>query len=109
MWRCWLCVLFVLCWSPVLLAGQVYGTLRDGGRGVAGVEIRIVQAAKEVAKGTTGPDGSYRITVNETGRCEFHASYKRQDVVANVASYATPVKYDFEFVMADGKYVLKAN
>ena len=105
----WLGLLLVLCSSPALFAGQVYGTLREGGKGVAGVEIRIVQGAKDVAKGTTGPDGSYRITVNETGKCEFHANYKGQDVVTNVASFATPVKNDFEFVMTNGKYALKAN
>jgi len=105
--RCyWLWILGALCSSPILTAGQVYGTLRDAsGKGIAGVQIIIVSPAKTNYEGKTGPDGSYQIFVKETGRCEFQVlSGGKAQATANVFSYADPAKYEFE--LAGG--VLKA-
>ena len=98
--RFWLCVLGVVCGSPILTAGQVYGTLRDAnGKGMAGIQIVIVSPAKTSYEGKTGPDGSYQIFVKETGRCEFQAHVSgNAPATANVFSYADPAKYEFELV-----------
>lgn len=93
-----LCLLGVLCCSPLLTAGQVYGTVRDGsGKGIAGLKIVIVSPAKTPYEGKTGADGSYQIFVKETGRCEFQAHYEsaKPPATANVFSYADPAKYEF--------------
>jgi hypothetical protein len=94
------CLLCVLCGSPILTAGQVYGTLRDAsGKVLAGIQIVIVSPAKTTYEGKTGPDGSYQIFVKETGRCEFQAHYGgKAPATANVFSYADPAKYEFELV-----------
>lgn len=94
------CVLCVLCGSPILTAGQVYGTLRDGGgKALAGIPIVIVSPTKVTYEGKTGPDGSYQIFVKETGRCEFRANVGgKAPATANVFSYAEPAKYEFEVV-----------
>ena len=99
--RCyWLCLLGTVCASPILTAGQVYGTLRDAnGKGIAGIQIVIVSPAKTSYEGKTGPDGSYQIFVKETGRCEFQVhSGGKAPATASVFSYADPAKYEFEFV-----------
>jgi hypothetical protein len=106
--RCFrLSFLFVLCGSPILMAGQVYGTLRDGGgKGLAGVPIVIISAAKVSYEGKTGADGSYQIFVKETGRCEFRADLGgKAPATANVFSYAEPAKYEFE--VASGSLKVK--
>lgn len=100
--RFWLGFVGVVCGSQILAAGQVYGTLRDvAGKGIAGMQIVIVSAAKTSYEGKTGPDGSYQIFVKETGKCEFqvHSGGKTQ-ATANVFSYADPAKYEFELVGA---------
>lgn len=111
MWRLSLFLGLALCWSPVLMGGQVYGTLLENGKGVAGVDIEILpqgKDAKDAYKATTGPDGSYRIFVTETGKCAFRASKGEKSAPAtNVFSYATPVKYDFDLLTVNGQYALK--
>ena len=65
-------MLLGVCGSPLLTAGQIYGTLRDAtGRGMPGIEIVIVSPAKTSYEGKTAADGSYQIYVKETGRCGF--------------------------------------
>ena len=97
--RYWLCLLGTVCASPILTAGQVYGTLRDAnGKGIAGIQIVIVSPAKTPYEGKTGADGSYQIFVKETGRCEFQVvSGGKAQATASVFSYADPSKYEFEF------------
>jgi hypothetical protein len=84
--------------SPILTAGQIYGTLRDGtGKGVPGIAITIVSPAKTTYEAKTGPDGSYQVFVKETGRCEFQANLGgKAPATASVFSYAEPAKYEFD-------------
>lgn len=98
MCRFWLCLLGVVAGSPILSAGQIYGTLRDAsGKGVAGVQIVIVSPAKTTYEGKTGADGSYQIFVKEAGKCEFQAQLGgKAPATASVFSYADPSKYEFE-------------
>ena len=92
------CVLLVVCGSPLLTAGQIYGTLRDAsGKGMPGIEIVIVSPAKTSYEGKTAADGSYQIFVKEVGRCEFRVNVGgNAPATANVFSYAEPAKYEFE-------------
>jgi hypothetical protein len=94
----WSCVLMFVCGSPLLTAGQIYGTLRDAtGKGMPGIEIVIVSPAKTSYEGRTAADGSYQIFVKETGRCEFRVNAGgKTPATANVFSYADPAKYEFE-------------
>jgi len=96
--RFWKCVLSVVCVSPLLNAGQIYGTLRDAtGKGMPGIEIVIVSPSKTSYEGKTAADGSYQIFVKETGRCEFRVTVGgKSPATANVFSYADPAKYEFE-------------
>ncbi|MEO8099370.1 MAG: carboxypeptidase-like regulatory domain-containing protein [Acidobacteriota bacterium] len=94
----WLSFLFILCGSPILTAGQVYGALRDAsGKGMPGIQIIIISPAKTPYEVKTGADGSYQVFVKETGKCEFQAHYGgKAPATANVFSYADPAKYEFE-------------
>ena len=96
--RSFLLLIGVVAASPILTAGQIYGTLRDAsGKGVPGISITIVSPAKTTYEAKTGADGSYQIFVKETGRCEFQAQLGgKQPATANVFSYAEPAKYEFD-------------
>jgi len=105
----WMCLLFVLYGSAALNAGQVYGTIRENGKGVAGLAISIVSEAKVPYEAMTGPDGSFQVFVKEAGKCEFKVTYGSNKVApGSVFSYATPAKYDFDLVGSNGQYTLKA-
>jgi hypothetical protein len=89
-----------------LCAGQIFGTLTEGGKAVAsGVEV-VVDCAGEQAKGKTDNFGAYRVNVQKTGRCTLTLTYKGQKPAATIASLSEPASADFELQMQDGKYKL---
>ena len=102
MWRS-VALLLVSC-SHALIAGQIYGTVRDAaGKAVAGANIKIVSPLKTPYHGKTGADGSYQIFVKEAGRCEFQIDYgAKAPANANIFSYADPAKYEFVLDRASG-------
>src|SRR5512147_2005278 len=64
--------------SSITLAGEIFGTLREGGKAVAkGVKVDIVTPKKTY---TTATDayGSYRLYVAEKGKCVLNVYYKNQ-------------------------------
>jgi hypothetical protein len=103
----WNCALLIVGGSPLLTAGQIYGTLRDAnGKGIPGIEIVIVSPAKTSYEGKTAADGSYQIFVKETGRCEFRVNVGgKAPAATNVFSYTEPAKYEFE--VSDGNLKVK--
>jgi len=76
-------------------AGQIYGSVTEGGRGVAGAVIEI-DCAGAVTRGSTASDGSYRVNVPQQGRCMFTLAIQRQRGSVVVFSYPNPSQYDFE-------------
>jgi hypothetical protein len=82
--------------SLLLHAGQIYGTIRESGRGVGGAAIRITINGKDYPA-STAPDGGYRVVIPEPGRGEIQVTPRgRATARAPIFSYANPVKFDFE-------------
>ena len=103
--RKWMFLAAFSCALP-LSAGQIFGTLTEGGKAVtAGTEV-AVDCAGEQAKGKTDNFGAYRLNVQKTGRCTLTLTYKGQNPTATVASLAEPVSADFDVQAQDGKYKL---
>ena len=89
-----------------LSAGQIFGTLTEGGKAVAsGVEV-VVDCSGEQAKAKTDNFGAYRVNLQKTGKCTLTLTYKDQKPAATIASLSEPVSADFELQMQDGKYKL---
>ena len=89
------CVVMAGLLAEAVLAGQIYGSVTEGGRGVtvAGIEI---DCAGAVTRGTTASDGSYRLNVPQQGRCMFTVTIQQQRGSVVVFSYPNPSQYDFE-------------
>ena len=97
------CVL--ACGLP-LSAGQIFGTVTEGGKAVSkGVEV-VVDCSGEQAKSATDAFGAYRVNVQKTGSCTLTLSYKGQKPSATVASLEEPSSADFELQTQEGKYKL---
>ncbi|HZW36750.1 MAG TPA: hypothetical protein VFF01_07380 [Candidatus Deferrimicrobiaceae bacterium] len=90
------------------LAGEIYGTIQEGGKPVkAGTKVEV-----KCAKGNYGAEadklGSYRLFVPEQGKCTL--SVKSGDVAAqmSVHSYEDSARYNLVLEKKDGKPALRS-
>ena len=89
-----------------LRAGPMYGSVTQGGRGVANTHIRV-QCPGGPFEGDTIGDGSFRFNVSQEGRCTFTLT-AFPGASAIVFSYAKPTHYDFELLpRPGGQYELR--
>jgi len=94
--------------SMPLVAGNIYGALREGKSTLVGVRVEIVHPQLPAPVFTqTEKDGSYRLFVRPNGRCTIRVFVGKEPAVAEVFSYDEPVKYDFEAVNQGGRYILQ--
>jgi len=94
-------------WTVAAWAGQMYGSVSEGGKGVGGAGIEIDCAGKKTP-GETASDGSYRVTVPQEGRCTFTVIIQERRASIVVFSYPNPAQYDFEVVRRpDGNLELR--
>jgi hypothetical protein len=89
-----------------LQAGPMYGSVTQGGRGVANTHIRV-QCPGGSSDGDTIGDGSFRFNVSQEGRCTFTLT-AFPGASAIVFSYGKPTHYDFELLpRPGGQYELR--
>src|SRR5262249_61903318 len=75
-----------------LLAGEISGTLSQGGQPLASAEVKLVCKKGKTAI-NTDKFGRYRLEiVGATGRCKLSVGDKETDVFL----FAAPTRYDFE-------------
>ena len=95
-----------LCASP-LLAGEIYGTVTEGGKSVGeGIAI-AVKCGGESYPAKTDKGGAYHLVVREKGKCSLTVHYKDQTPSVDVASYDDGVQVDLVLESKDGKYTLR--
>jgi hypothetical protein len=87
-------------------AGNIFGHLSENGKPVKSAGVTVTCGTNSY-QAQTDDDGSYSIRADEPGRCMLSVKYKDQTAETEVFSYDRPTRYDFELVMADGKYTLK--
>jgi hypothetical protein len=90
----------------VVYAGQVYGTIVMGGKGLGGASIEIQCGSDAAVTGATGADGSYRLNVPQQGQCTFSLP-SHGKASAMIFSSPNPSAFNFELVKAGDKYELK--
>lgn len=101
------CLAIVLLLPAVLYAGQIYGSITSGGKGVARANIEI-NCGGAITKGVTAADGSYRINVPQQGQCTLTLPDYAGRPAAVIFSNPNPSPYNFELVRrADGNYELR--
>lgn len=94
-------VLSVFLFAATVHAGEIYGTVTDGGKPVpAGVKVEIKVAGKVYA-GETDKFGSYRIVVKEKGKGTLTVHHGGQSPSLGLFSYDKSTRYDWILVTKD--------
>ena len=95
----YLCLVIAVSFPVILHAGQIYGSVISGGKGVSQAAFEI-NCKGTISKGQTGTDGSYRIDVPQEGQCTFAMpSYADRPVV--IFSNPGPSTYNFDLVLRE--------
>ncbi len=98
----------LLVFPGIALGGQVYGKLKEAGRAVSkGIDVTVRCTQGKTYSTKTDRFGSYRVYVREKGRCTLRVEKTGRSWEGHIRSYKDPVRYDFELVKTDKKYVLK--
>lgn len=100
-------VLALMLVASSAIAGEVYGTITDGGKPVAeGLKVEITGSDK-VYSGETDKFGSYRVFVKEKGKCTLTVHVKDQAPSAELFSYGKSSRYDWILETKEGKLSLR--
>ena len=101
-------LLLVLCVAASnVMAGEIFGTIEEGGKPVpAGIKVEVAAAGNNYA-GETDKFGAYRVVVTDRGKCILTVLYKNQKPAASIFSYDKSTRYDWTVEIVDGKLTLK--
>ena len=101
------CPAIALLFPAALYAGQIYGSVTSGGRGVANAVVRVNCRGAETP-GVTASDGSYRVNVTQEGQCTLTLPGYAGPPSAAIFSTPNPSAYNFELIRrSDGNYELR--
>jgi hypothetical protein len=96
----------ILCASR-MTAGELYGTITDGGKPIAsGLKVEIA-AAGIVYPAETDKFGSYRVFVKGKGKCTLTVHVRDQSPTVGLVSYDNSTRYDWILETKDGKLSLR--
>lgn len=102
-----LLVLLSLSFSTSAWAGEIYGTIKEGGQPVKNAQVEITSSGNKEYKATTDEFGNYRIVVAETGKCALTVQFNGSSATATVQSYSTPVRFNWLLEKSGNGYSLK--
>jgi len=99
----------LVCVPSLVFGGEIYGDLTEEGRSVGGAaQLEVTCAGKTYPRQTTDQYGSYRLFVQEKGKCTLTVHYKQQSPSTEISSYERSVRYDLVLEKKkDGQYVLR--
>jgi hypothetical protein len=90
------------------VAGEIYGTIKEGGKPIkSGTKVEV-KCAKGGYNAETDKFGSYRLFVPEEGKCTL--SVKSGDAAPQftVHSYEDSARYNLVLEKKDGKSILRS-
>ena len=94
-------VLAFLLFAAPANAGEIYGTVTEGGKPVAaGVKVEI-KVAGQIYAGETDKFGSYRVIVKEKGKGMLTVHFNGQSPSFGLFSYDKSTRYDYILEMKD--------
>ena len=92
---------------PAALAGEIYGTVAEGGKPVrAGTKIEV-RCAGGTYSTETGKDGAYRLFVPEQGKCTLTVKSGSASPSMTIHSFEDSARFVLSIEKADGKPVLR--
>ena len=95
--RKWLWIVVPVISALPNYAGQLYGSVSESGKPIGNAPV-VITCSGEQTKGSTNPDGTYRITVSQQGRCTFAVANRPGSPSVLIFSYEKPTLYDLEVV-----------
>lgn len=94
--------------APAALAGEMYGTITEGGKPVGeGVAIEAQCGSASYPAVKTDKTGTYHLALKEKGKCRLTVRYKNQAPAIEVASYDEGVQVDLVLEAKGGNYSLR--
>lgn len=102
-------VAFLFTFFPVLvLGGEIFGTLTEGGKPIANADLKLYIAGKpEPYAARSDAQGAYRLFVPDIGNARLEVKVGESVLSADVYSANRSVRYSLAVEMQDGKKVLK--
>ncbi|HET7853830.1 MAG TPA: hypothetical protein VFM04_05175 [Candidatus Methylomirabilis sp.] len=101
-------IVLLACVPSFAFGGEIYGTLTEDRRSVGpNAQLEVTCAGKTYPRQTTDQYGSYRLFVQEKGKCTLKVHYKQQSPSTVISSYDSSVRYDLGLEKKDGQYVLR--
>ena len=104
-----LAILLVLLFSAFgcAVAGEVFGAISQDGKPLAaGVKLDLA-VADTVYRAETDKYGSYRVFVNQKGKCVLTLHVGEPAPTAELVSYDKSMRYDWVLESVDGKLGLR--
>jgi hypothetical protein len=90
------------------LAGEFYGTIKEGGKPVKAATKVEVKCAKGSYSTETDKLGSYRLFVPEQGKCAFSVKSGDAAPQMTVHSFEDSTRYNLVLEKKDGKPALRS-
>ena len=97
----------VLVSSGIAIAGNVYGTIIEGGKGIAQGSKIDVTCGSDKYSTETDTNGSFKVFVKDQGKCELKLTYQGQTPTFEVNSFEGSVQYDLILEKKGTQYTLR--
>jgi hypothetical protein len=102
-----LVVLIMIVASGIAIAGNVYGTITEAGKGIGqGSKIEITCGADKYNTETDG-NGGFKVFVKDQGKCELKLTYQGQTPTFEINSFEGSVQYDLVLEKKGTQYTLR--
>ena len=102
-----LSVMLLVLVPSLAIAGEVYGTIKEGGKPVKdGLKVELACGGKTVA-GQTDKFGGYRLFAPEEGKCTLTLTIGDERPSVTVQSFQDSARYNLVLERKDGKYTLR--
>ncbi|HJU06397.1 MAG TPA: hypothetical protein VJ692_14720 [Nitrospiraceae bacterium] len=103
----WLPILVLLLITSPAFAGEIRGTVTEGGKSVgAGVAIDV-RCGDKTYSTATDKYGSYRVFVPDKGTCALNVTYQNQTPSREIVSFEDSTRYDLVLEKQGAQYSLR--
>jgi hypothetical protein len=102
-----LVALIMIITSGIAIAGNVYGTITEAGKGIGqGSKIEIACGADKYNT-ETDANGGFKVFVKDQGKCELKLTYQGQTPTFEINSFEGTVQYDLILEKKGTQYTLR--
>jgi hypothetical protein len=104
-----LAVSVAACLMPAVAgAGEVFGTIKGAGGPVGGAEVTAKCGANAYGPAKTDKKGTYRLVINQTGKCTLTVTHDGKSATLDVVSFEDAAQSDVALAVdAAGKLTAK--